>query len=235
MQKIIFLLLTMTALFNSCSNDSSDEIIDPKLETPIDDEKEIEEPVKICTITDKDSLLIVEAESFALKGSWRVVEDEKASGGKYIEYYGANNYTTPNLAHEISVKFSVKEATNFTIKWYMRQPSSAEGDKSNDTWIYFPGNVGRANVNGASVTLEHYEKFVSRGKVDFTYGGVLDLENPKASSWMWISLPAAGEYTLKICGRSEYFQLDKMVFYKKLTDVVAMENSKNKTEFIICN
>lgn len=237
MRKIILLTFLTFAIVNSCSNNESNNTDDAPLmddNTKDDNQTEEEEENTECHITNKDGLLIIEAESFNLKGKWRIKEDSKASGGKYIEYFGANSYQTQNLAHEITINFKVSAAGTYLVRWYMRQPDEAEGDKSNDVWIYFPGNLGLAKRNGTDVTLEHYEKFVSRGKGDFTYGGALDLHNPKASSWMRARFPTAGEYTLKICARSEHFQLDKLVLSSGMPDDEAKEKSKTRSETIIC-
>ncbi|MDO6736896.1 hypothetical protein [Wenyingzhuangia sp. 2_MG-2023] len=230
MKKIILLPFAIILLFISCTNDESDDIFIPPTE-PITEDNIPNE----CHIIEKDGLLIIEAENFNLKGNWRTIEDDKASGGKYIEYYGANSYNTPNLAHEISVSFKIDKASNYLVRWYMRQPDESEGDLANDVWIYFPENLGQAYINNSPYILEHYEKFVSRGQGEFTYGGALDIHEPKSSSWMRVNFPAAGEYTLKICARSQFFQLDKMVFSIGMTDVEAQEASKNLTETTTCD
>jgi hypothetical protein len=234
MKKIILLAIILIGINISCTQGNEEQFIPPPVETPEEEEKEEGGIAENCSIINKDGLLIIEAESFDLKGKWRVVEDTKASGGKYIEYYGPNSYNTQNLAHEITVKFKVDKASKYLVKWYMRQPEHAEGDKSNDVWMYFEGDIGLAWVNDASVTLNHYEKFVSRGKIDFTYGGALDLHNPKSSSWLNVEFPDAGEYTLKICARSEFFQLDKMVLSSGITNDEAAAQSKTLTETLDC-
>ena len=198
---------------------------------------------KECAIVAKDGLLIIEGESFDLKGKWRVIEDEKASGGKYIEYFGANSYQSQNLAHEISVKVRVEEAKTYLVRWYMRQPLDAEGDKSNDIWIYFPDNIGLIRKDNADFTLTAYEKFVSRdiwhtsgkkeGKGEFTYGGAINYGHNK-SSWMRVRFPSAGEYILKVCARSEFLQLDKFVLSSGISDTDAGTTSKTKTETLKC-
>lgn len=240
MKHLIFLPFLLVVLFISCDSNSSEDIViseNPTIEDTKEKEKENETPKEkeeLCTIVNNDGLLIIEAESFDLKGKWRVKEDEKASGGKYIEYYGPNSYNSQNLDNEISVKFTVDKGAKYLVKWFMRQPDEAEGDKSNDVWIYFPENLGHAWVNNASLSLEHYEKFVSRGKGEFTYGGALDLHNPKSSSWLTVIFPEAGEYTLRICARSEFFQLDKMVLSTGISNDVANARSKSLTESVKC-
>ncbi|WNH11915.1 hypothetical protein [Thalassobellus suaedae] len=231
MKKFNFLPLIVLTLFFSCSdNDNNSEMVLPDEENV--NEANVNE--EVCTITNKDGLLIIEAEGFELKGNWRIVEDDKASNGKYIEYFGANQYQTQNLANEITVKFKVTASGNYRVRWYMRQPETVEDDKSNDVWIYFPEDVGSAWINNEVYFLKHYEKFVSRGKIDFTYGGQLDMHDPKSSSWMTARFPEAGEYTLKICGRSQHFQLDKLVLSSGITDNEAKEQSEAKTETIAC-
>lgn len=229
MKKSIFLSIALITLFFSCSKSENDS----ELEIPEKEEEVVNE--ELCNIASKDGLLIIEAESFDLKGKWRVVEDKIASNGKYIEYFGSNSYNSPNLAHEITVKFTIEKASSYLVRWFMRQPDEAEGDKSNDVWIYFTDGVGHGRRDGEPVQLTEYEKFVSRGKGEFTYGGALDLHNPKASSWMRAEFPEAGEYTLKICARSEFFQLDKLVLSSGMSDLEAQEKSKTRTETIECN
>lgn len=223
MRRLFLLPIAISILFTSCSE--KDDII----------EDEVVENEVVCNIVNSDGLLIIEAENFDLKGKWRIVEDGKASNGKYIEYYGSNSYNAQNLAHEISVKFTIDAGAKYRVKWYMRQPDDAEGDKSNDAWIYFPRNLGRAYINNESVVLTQYEKFVSRGKGEFVYGGALDLHNPKSSSWLTVDFPSAGEYTLKICARSTLFQLDKFVLSTNMSNDVAQERSKTLTETLECN
>ncbi|TXE14967.1 hypothetical protein FUA26_00220 [Seonamhaeicola algicola] len=237
MKKTTLTLLSFLFLMYSCGDsneESSSDETQATDEIKEESEEETNSETETCNIVNKDGLLIIEAESFNLKGKWRIIEDEKASAGKYIEYYGANSYQNQNLDHEITVKFTVDAPATYLVRWYMRQPDEAEGDKSNDVWIYFPGNIGLARINDADYTLEHYEKFVSRGKGEFTYGGALDLHNPKSSSWMRARFPEAGEYTLKICARSEFFQLDKLVLSTGMPDGDAKDKSKNLSETIIC-
>ena len=125
----------------------------------------------------------------------------------------------------------------------MRQPLDAEGDKSNDIWIYFPNDIGLIKIDNNDFTLTAYEKFVSRdiwhtsgykeGEGEFTYGGAINYGHNK-SSWMRVRFPSAGEYTLKVCARSQYLQLDKFVLSAGISDIDAGTNSKTLTEAKKC-
>ncbi|WP_010135185.1 hypothetical protein [Ochrovirga pacifica] len=241
MKKLLFLPFVLLALMISCSQEDEETFVPPTEEQPNDEnpnEEEEEETPTACYITPKDGLLILEGESFNLKGQWRTVNDERASGGKYIEYIGPNSYQQQNLANEIDIKFYIPAAGGYRVKWFMRQPEEeAGGDLGNDVWIYFPENLGRAWVNNQSKVLEHYEKFVSRSDKDgeFAFGGALDLHNPKSSSWLTVSFPDAGEYTLKICARSKHLQLDKMVLSIGLDNDTVAATSKTVTESNTCD
>lgn len=240
--KKFYFFLTYVFLIISCSDNKEASIIEDSKEDVQDNNPHNDEE-KACIITNKDGLLIIEGESFSLNGSWRVVEDEKASGNQYIEYFGANSYQQQNLAHEIEVKFFVDKAATYLVRWYMRQPLDAEGDKSNDIWIYFPNDIGLIKIDNNDFTLTAYEKFVSRdiwhtsgykeGEGEFTYGGAINYGHNK-SSWMRVRFPSAGEYTLKVCARSQYLQLDKFVLSAGISDSDAGTNSKTLTEAKKC-
>ncbi len=162
-----------------------------------------------CDLAEREGLLVIEAERFNLKGKWRIVEgDPVASSGKYIEYYGPNSYQSQNPAHEIDYTFNIQTPGRYTFKWFMRQPDDAEGDLSNDVWIKMEGNVGLSS----GTPISNYAKFVGRSKEVFTMNGALDINHQSSS--FGADFPAPGDYTLKITGRSELLQIDKIVFFK---------------------
>ncbi|WNJ17875.1 T9SS type A sorting domain-containing protein [Pontibacter sp. G13] len=180
-----------------------------------------------CELEERDGLLVIEAERFNLKGKWRVVEgDPVSSGNKYIEYYGPNSYNSQNLSNEIDLTFEIKTPGRYTFKWFMRQPDEAEGDLSNDVWIKMDGNVGLSN----GTPISNYAKFVGRSKGVFTMNGALDINH--VSSAFGADFPAPGNYTIKITGRSEFLQIDRIVFFKNginLDDAVFMASEVTET------
>ncbi|MEM9338521.1 MAG: Ig-like domain-containing protein [Bacteroidota bacterium] len=162
-----------------------------------------------CEVAENDGLLVIEAERFNLQGQWQIVEgDHVASGNKYIEYTGPNRYNGPNVADEISYTFNISNPGTYTFKWFMRQPDEAKSDLSNDVWIKMEDSVGLSG----GVPIYDYAKFVGRSKGVFAMNGAFDINHQ--SSTFGANFPEAGDYTIKITGRSEYLQFDRVVFYK---------------------
>jgi hypothetical protein len=161
-----------------------------------------------------NSLVTIEAESFKLKGDWKLGKDTaKASGGEYIYFDGPNSYKGVNMDHVISYTFKIKNPGNYTLKWMMRQPDGERGtDKGNDIWIYFSDDVGFSK----DLTLKHFEKFYGRSDNNFTLNGVAELHDV-GHGWLTAKFPKAGKYTLNIGGRSHGLQIDRFVLFEGLT------------------
>lgn len=158
------------------------------------------------------TLIVIEGEHFDLHGNWKFMEDPKASGGRYIQYVGENHYTEVLKTEVCESHFIIEEPGTYTVKWMMRQPLSAEDDKSNDAWILFPKTKSYVD----KMELSGFEKFHGRGKGDFELNGQLDLHD-KGQPWMMVHFPKAGQYSIKLGGRSEFLQIDKIILYKDMS------------------
>ena len=165
------------------------------------------------------NFISIEGEHFDLHGEWAFKNDKKASGGKYIEYTGSNSYQGVVDKNTCESNFEVKEPGTYTVKWFMRQPDDAEGDKSNDAWINFSDaiQIGRTPIKG-------FHKFVGRGKINFAMNGQLELHGGD-QPWMTVKFEKAGFYTLQLSGRSELLQIDKFILYKD----ISFEEAKKMT------
>ncbi|MFY0654002.1 MAG: hypothetical protein JXQ96_18315 [Cyclobacteriaceae bacterium] len=135
-----------------------------------------------------------------------MIEDNVASGCRYIEYIGPNNYIMENPVDEISYTFIISSPGTYKVSWFMRQPDEAEGDKSNDVWIRMDGNVGLFGDK----TFQNYRKFVGRSKGVFGMNGKLEAHHDFAK--FNCNFSEAGEDKIKIAGRSELIQIDNIVF-----------------------
>lgn len=184
-----------------------------------------------CVVEETDGLLVFEAERFELKGQWKLGYDaDKASGGKYIYFSGPNSYQTVNQSNVISHTFRINNPGNYTVKWTMRQPVGERGtDKGNDAWIYLADDRGYAG----SVKLEHFEKFYGRSDDNFNLNGTAEVHG-LGHKWLTAKFPTAGEYTLNICGRSHGLQIDRLIFFKGMSQDEAAEKIKNIAETSNC-
>lgn len=154
-------------------------------------------------------LILIEAEDFPLRGQWKKVKSDEASGGAYIQYTGSNKYKAVDGKQTIELSLNIETPGTYTVKWLMRQPFDVEGDKSNDVWINFPDAVQKAKgiVTG-------FHKFYGRSKVVFGMNGVLE---PKHyHSWLNVTFPKSGDYKLQLSGRSELLQIDQLVLYRDM-------------------
>ncbi|WP_222861326.1 hypothetical protein [Seonamhaeicola marinus] len=158
---------------------------------------------------EEGEIVTIEGEKFDLHGHWKMVQDNIASGQKYITYFGPNNYQKVDSKETIISQFEISSPGTYTVKWLMRQPLEAEGDKSNDAWINFPDatQIGRKPLTG-------FHKFVGRSKERFKCNGQLDLHGDQP--WMKVKFNKPGIYTLQLSGRSEFLEIDKVILYKDI-------------------
>ncbi|MGC6429911.1 MAG: Ig-like domain-containing protein [Jejuia sp.] len=185
---------------------------------------------KKCDVVEKDGLLVLEAERFNLSGDWVIKEDNLASGGKYIQFAGPNSYKHANPKDEISYTVNIKTPGKYAVRWFMRQPDEAEGDKSNDAWVKMEGDVGLFG----NEEFTDYRKFVGRSKGVFTMNGKLEAHHSFANFSCNFEKP--GKYTIKIAGRSTLLEIDKIVFYREnVNDKDANFKASEITETTSCS
>lgn len=172
-------------------------------------------------IYETDGLLVFEAERIELKGDWKLgTDDEYASGGQYIYYDGPNSYGAQNAANTISYSFKINTPGSYAFKWFIRQGEEERGtvegqqgsDLSNDVWIKFSDNIGY--FGGTQVS--EFVKFYGRSGPGFWLHGVA--EHDHTHNWMNVKITEAGTYTMEICGRSNGYQIDKIVMAKGISN-----------------
>ncbi|MEM1109156.1 MAG: hypothetical protein AAGH99_10770 [Planctomycetota bacterium] len=155
-----------------------------------------------------EDLVIIEAEDMRSTSGWEVRKDDRASGGRYVTFT-ANNSFKKVTPHRLGTTFEVPAAGRYTVKWFMRQPDGVPGDQCNDAWINFPDakQIGREEFTG-------FHKFVGRSRTHFGLNGTIEIHGKHA--WLSVEFPKPGKYRLELAGRSQGFQLDRIVLYRSV-------------------
>lgn len=182
------------------------------------------EPDGYCPATEiyeTDGLLVFEAERIELKGDWKLgIDEENASGGKYIYYDGPNNYQNQNANNTLSYSFKINTPGSYTFKWFVRQNEEERGkvegqqgtDLSNDAWIRFLDGIG---YFGSTQTTD-FIKFYGRSDPGFWLHGVGEKDHKH--NWVNVKISEPGTYTMEIAGRSHGYQIDKIVMAKSISN-----------------
>ena len=163
--------------------------------------------------------VVIEAEDLPYDGAWKVVEDDDASGGKYLVWEGLSPEENNRNAEDgdmISITVEIKTAGTYSFKWRMRQPSGVASDRGNDSWLYFP-DAARFGPEGTSQEYGGFIKVYGNALTEFKYSGTADVNHAKTQ--IAIVFDSAGEYEMQIAGRSHGHQIDQIILYEESLDV----------------
>eukprot|EP00903_Cladosiphon_okamuranus_P020895 g19188.t1 len=170
------------------------------------------EPVSEPT-GDECKIVIIEAEDLPVWGDWEVVSDPAASGGKYIVWEGLSEEKNNQSADDgniISTTIYIPAAGTYYFRWLMRQPSGVESDKANDSWLYFP-DATRFGPKDTNDSYGNFVKVYGRARGEFAYSGTADVGHSRTQ--IEIEFAQAGEYTMKIAGRSHGHEIDQIILF----------------------
>jgi len=177
---------------------------------------------------------IVEIESEATTsslGKWQKKTSVKDFSGKcHLEFTG-NNTASGRPNSPLKYKFTVDKdgVYNFFIRGYKRltgdDGKKEKSDRCNDCFIRLEGDYESGSEISKSV-LEYDQKFFIHGKSDiqWDWAKTMEFHNPKNKKEHGKKPPVyklkKGEtYTLIISGRSQRFNMDKIVFIESGLDV----------------
>eukprot|EP00903_Cladosiphon_okamuranus_P020543 g18856.t1 len=166
---------------------------------------------------DECKIVIIEAEDLPVCCGWEVVSDSAASGGKYIVW--EEDLPVGDINRSVgeddimSITIYIPAAGTYYFKWLMRQPSGVASDAANDSWLYFPD----ATRFGPKDTDDSYGTFVKvYGRAtggEFEYSGKADVNHNRTE--IAVEVAQAGEYTMKIAGRSPGHEIDQIIIFDK--------------------
>ncbi|MEM9325560.1 MAG: DUF5060 domain-containing protein [Bacteroidota bacterium] len=173
---------------------------------------------------EQDGIVVIEAENISPPSPWTLVNDSKATGGKYLSWGGGNNYGSPN-GGEVSVELKITKTGTYRFMWLMRQPDGVASDLSNDSWVNFP-DATHMNQNG--VPYNGFIKVFGNGKGEFRWAATADVNHQKSPLFVRFDQP--GTYTLQLAGRSENHQIDRIVlFHSDVAQNTATNKALNET------
>lgn len=162
------------------------------------------------SFAEKDGILVMEAESLNLPKPWRKMDDDKASGGQYMVWGGGNEYGKAGKGKGM-ILFKINKPGTYRMLCSMRQPDGVEGDKCNDLWVQFSD---AAMKDGEEKSLEGFLKVYGRSKGAFRYQGSFDVHGHKPQRGpLFVEFDKPGTYSLKLAGRSEKYQLDRVLLF----------------------
>lgn len=165
---------------------------------------------------DNCKIISFEAEDIELNGAWKVVEDESASGGKFIVWEGlksTQNTQDPADGDAISYRFPVTNPGLYTFKWAMRQEPGVDDDKANDSWLNFP-DADRYGARARQTSFGGFVKVYGYAEDKFLYQGLAKEENDNPATTIGIEFDEVGYYTMEIAGRSHGHQIDKILMWQ---------------------
>lgn len=188
----------------SCS--SSNSIKSNVLTVKIVDNKKEDKHIFV----EQNGLLIIECENLKYENSgWKLQKDLKANGGYYLSWLGENHYHDPKYG-KIDCLFKIDTPGVYNVKMYTRQAKGFHGDKGNDFFLGFEGNIDIGKMNKP---LPDFYKYVNRSMIDFGFGGGSSDISKGQSGIVRLKIDTPGIYKLSIAARSKGFEIDRFVIF----------------------
>ncbi len=196
-----------------------------------------------------DSILSIEFEygSFEESSKWKVVESDKASGGKYVVWQGDNFLNKPGNGI-VTFRLNVQHAGTYRFTWKSTVTVGDNGTEHNDSWLRFsdaddfyaekggkniyPGGTGKTpNPNGSS--KEGWFKVYRSGN-DLGLKWQARTSDNDAHD-IYVRFDSPGMYQMEVSGRSYGHGIDQFILLQE--DRYAEDDATALTDFseITCN
>jgi len=177
---------------------------------------------------EKDGMVIFEAENLDPPAPWRTVNDNSATGNQYIIWEGGNQYNTRGNG-EMIVKFKINQTGRYKFMWRMRQSTNGyRSDEANDSWVDFPDARFFGINNGTEKVFNNYIKVFGNARNGFGWSARGDVNHDKYTVYVEFDQP--GTYTMRLSGRSNGHQLDRIVlFHSSVNQSTATNTSNSET------
>ena len=160
-----------------------------------------------ATFVEKNGVVMMEVESSAAKGDWRLQRSLSGySGNGYYIWTGTDAFGKNTAGRgAITYTFRIQKAGNYQMRWRSRIGKGTSRTEHNDSWVRFP--TGR-DIKGEQA-LDGWTKVFMNTR----------------DSWVWQSATvdnvgkpvrqyfSAGVHTVQISGRSSGHAIDKIALF----------------------
>jgi hypothetical protein len=189
----------------------------------------------VCTTyTDKNGLIIMEAENTPSKLDKWIIKKDVASytGSAHLEFTG-NGVNGGPATSPLTYTFTVQEGGEYRL--IIRARKRLEGqphDKNNDGYVKVTGDFVAGNTSATTAMLKNNNKFFGGAENAWGWAEKLDINHVKHDA---VYIFKAGEtYTLTISGRSINWNIDRIVFFKTSMSLAQAKNTNSIAETLNC-
>ncbi len=173
------------------------ETVDP-IDSPVDPVIPSEDGVSIG----ENGLVVIEAETAELNGSWEV-RDIDGAKGEGILAWDTRKDSFKNPQDTLEYKFTVDKSGDYNLTLRGYKPDTGEpSDRNNDFFVKLVDSQGK-------VLQDHIKIFFSGGPEKFLWAKTFD-QNDKKSDAVFEDLIAGEVYTLEVSGRSRQAGFDRI-------------------------
>ena len=159
---------------------------------------------------ESNGIIIFEAENLNPPAPWKIEADNGAINNQYIRWDGGNQYNNRGQG-EITAKFKVNRTGRYAFIWRMRQSQGFRSDEANDTWVNFPDARFIGVENGKDKEFTDYIKIFGNATKNFGWSATGDVNHIKYK--MFVDFDQPGIYTMKLSGRSQGHQVDRILLH----------------------
>lgn len=167
-------------------------------------------PVSVGTgdYLENGGLLMMQAESQGPNG-WTALNDgvEDFYEWQGPDYFGAGDAGAFGL---LTYPFVINTPGTYRFQMRSLQGDLGNTDTQDDIWINFPGATVESVVGGVNTPIGGWEKFYQNDGAGWTW----ETFSINDGSEIFVTFPAAGNFSLEVSARSQGFNIDKFVLYQ---------------------
>lgn len=171
-----------------------------------DDDQDQPAPPPACGVVS------IETELLDLTGDWKSINDQMASGGRYITWRGLETGKHADKPQDVlNIQFAIEKPGLYRFTWSMRQPEGARTAHADESWINFPDANRFGPVAGGN-----YNRFIrveGRAADEFDFSATGYWNGAETDIGVMFNKP--GYYTMQLGGRAHEHQIDRVLLHHR--------------------